>query len=219
MSSNKWDRHKLLRTVSALLPTGMVKKSGCAQNRDAFPTTRVITREPKHHWFGYYDKLQFDPTSRYVLGMEFDFEYRSPRPGDVIKIGMVDLEDNDHWIELGASRAWCWQQGCMLQWLPGSTTKMLWNDHVAGRFVCHILDTKTKVRRPIPYAIYAVIPDGKSAVTYALLSLMVTYRISIGEPRVTFLPNRKIVWETHNEGIFCLKTEKVAAPNRLAWES
>jgi hypothetical protein len=39
---------------------------------------RAITGEPKYHWFGYYDKLQFDPTSRYALGMQVGFDYRSP---------------------------------------------------------------------------------------------------------------------------------------------
>jgi hypothetical protein len=33
-----------------------------------FPPTRVITKGPRHHWFGYYDKLQFDPSGRFVLG-------------------------------------------------------------------------------------------------------------------------------------------------------
>jgi hypothetical protein len=69
------------------------------------PPVRAITHGPKYHWFGYYDKFQFDPTDRYVLAMEVDFEHRSPRPEDTIKIGMVDLEDGDRWIELGESRA------------------------------------------------------------------------------------------------------------------
>lgn len=34
------------------------------------PPIRALTKGPKFHWFGYYDKLEFDPTSRYVLGME-----------------------------------------------------------------------------------------------------------------------------------------------------
>src|SRR5262245_59106244 len=83
---------------------------------DELPPVRVVTRGPKHHWFGYYDKLQFDPTNRYLLGMEVDFEHRAPAGEDSIGIGMVDLQDNDRWIPLGRSAAWCWQQGCMLQW-------------------------------------------------------------------------------------------------------
>ena len=55
--------------------------------------SRAITSGPKHHWFGYYDKLQFDPSARYALGMEVDFEHRAPTPHDVIRVGMVDLSD------------------------------------------------------------------------------------------------------------------------------
>jgi hypothetical protein len=52
------------------------------------PQVRVITRGPKHHWFGYYDKWEFDPSDRYVLGMETDFEHRSPRADDEIRIAL-----------------------------------------------------------------------------------------------------------------------------------
>lgn len=128
------------------------------------PPVRTITRGPKHHWFGYYDKLEFDPTMRYVLGMEVDFEHRSPKPDDVVRVGMVDLADGDKWIELGEARSWCWQQGCMLQWRPGSKTEVLWNDRRDNRFVCHILDVKTRKRRTIPHPVYTVSPDGRWAV-------------------------------------------------------
>lgn len=132
------------------------------------PPVRAITHGPKFHWFGYYDKWQFDPTNRYVLGMEVDFEHRSPRPDDVIKIGMVDLQQGDKWIELGESRAWNWQQGCMLQWLPGSKSEIIWNDRVRDgqedRFVAHILNVKTGRRRTLPAPIYALNPDGRYAV-------------------------------------------------------
>lgn len=130
---------------------------------EKLPPQRVITRGPKHHWFAYYDKLQFDPTGRYVLGMEVDFEHRSPRPDDVIRIGMVDLEDGDRWIELGTSSAWCWQQGCMLQWLPGSKSEILWNDREGDHYVCHLLDVTTRAKRTVPHPIYTVSPDGRWA--------------------------------------------------------
>lgn len=135
-----------------------------AAEKSPFPPTRQITHGPRHHWFGYYDKLQFDPTSRYVLGMEVAFEHRSPTAEDVIKIGMVDLESGDRWIELDQSRAWNWQQGCMLQWLPGSATEVIWNDRDNDRFVSRILDVKTGKGRTIPHPVYSISPDGKSAV-------------------------------------------------------
>ena len=122
---------------------------------------RQITHGPKFHWFGYYDKLQFDTTERYVLGMEVDFDHRSPKPDDVIKIGMVDLEQGDRWIELGETRAWCWQQGCMLQWRPGSDDEVLWNDRDGGHFVCRILNVRTGLKRTLPHAVYHVSSDGQ----------------------------------------------------------
>jgi len=129
------------------------------------PNVRTITRGPKFHWFAYYDKLQFDPSGRYALGMEVEFEHRAPRPDDAIKIGMVDLKNDDRWTELGSSTAWGWQQGCMLQWRPNSRHQILWNDREGNRFVCRVLDTRTGRRRTIPHPIYTVSPDGKMAVS------------------------------------------------------
>lgn len=131
---------------------------------DSLPPVRAITKGPKFHWFGYYDKLEFDPSGRYVLGMEVDFEHRSPKPDDVIKIGMVDTKDGDRWIALGESRAWGWQQGCMLQWLPGSKTEVIWNDRQDNQFVSHVLDVKTRKKRTLPGPVYALSPDAKWAV-------------------------------------------------------
>lgn len=126
---------------------------------------RVITKGPKHHWFGYYDKLQFDPTNRFVLSMEVDFEGRSPLSDDEIKIGMIDLFDNDKWIELGSSKAWSWQQGCMLQFVPGSDSLIIWNDRQDDHFISHLFNIYTKKERILPFAIYALSPDGIHAVT------------------------------------------------------
>jgi hypothetical protein len=128
------------------------------------PPVRAITHGPKFHWFGYYDKLQFDPTGRYVLGMEVDFENRSPKADDVIKIGMVDLKNGDRWKQFGQTGAWCWQQGCMLQWRPGSKDQIIWNDRADGRYVCHILNVHDGKKRTLPYPIYTISPDGRTAI-------------------------------------------------------
>lgn len=125
---------------------------------------RQITRGPKHHWFGYYDKLQFDPSSRFVLGMQVDFEHRSPKADDQIEIGMVDLQKNDSWVKLGTSSAWCWQQGCMLQWIPGSLNEIIWNDRKDGQFISRIMNVVTRKMRTLPHPVYSLSPDGKYAV-------------------------------------------------------
>ena len=123
----------------------------------------TLTGGPKYHWFVYYDKCQCDPNGRYVLGMEVDFEHRSPTADDVIAVGMIDLQAGNRWTELGHSRAWCWQQGCMLQWRPGSDTQIIWNDRQDDQFVCHILDTHTGQQQTLPAPIYTIAPDGTTA--------------------------------------------------------
>jgi len=126
---------------------------------------QVLTDGPSHHWFGYYDKLEFDPTGRYVLAAQVDFEGRSPRPDDTIRVGMIDLQRGNLWTELGTSVAWGWQQGCMLQFIPGSFSKVIWNDRQGDQFVCHIKDIFTGEQKILPFPIYTLSPDGRAALS------------------------------------------------------
>lgn len=159
-------RRRILSIAGASAIAGSVARPprGTAAESAAVPV-RTITRGPRHHWFAYYDKLQFDPLVRYCLGNAVDFEHRSPRPDDAIEVGMVDLEDGDRWLPLGSSRAWGWQQGCMLQWVPGSGSTVIYNDREGDRFVARLVDATTGRSRTVPHAIYALAPDGRTAVT------------------------------------------------------
>lgn len=139
----------------------------CKQNgKKEIPVVK-LTNGPMQHWFGYYDKQQVSIDGRYVLGMQLDpsVNYRSPEAGDELRIGMIDLKDTNKWIELGTSCAWSWQQGCLLQWIPGSEDEIIWNDRQDGQFVSHILNVKTGAKRTLPRAIYALSPDGRFSVT------------------------------------------------------
>ncbi|MCX6906040.1 MAG: hypothetical protein NTW03_21685 [Verrucomicrobia bacterium] len=156
------NRRHFLKSALAGSVTGLLEISTLGAGPSATPpTARPITCGPKFHWRGYYDKLLFDPTNRFVLAHEVDFEGRSPRPEDVIRVGMVDVEDGDKWIELGATRAWNWQQGCMLQWVPGAKSEVIWNDREGDHFVCHVLDVRSGRRRTLPHPIYCLSPDGR----------------------------------------------------------
>ncbi|MHC4462731.1 MAG: hypothetical protein ACYS30_15075 [Planctomycetota bacterium] len=153
-----------LAGFSALKTVAKSKIANPKSQIQNLPPVRAITHGPKFHWFSYYDKLQFDPICRHVLGMEVDFEHRSPKADDVIRVGMVDLKNNDQWVELGETRAWCWQQGCMLQWRPRSKNEIMWNDRQGNHFACHILNIKTRKKRTLPHPFYTVSPNGRTAV-------------------------------------------------------
>ena len=132
---------------------------------DANVPVRVITHGPTHHWFGYYDKWQFDATDRYVLSNGVDFEHRSPTAEDRIEVGYVDLQKDDRWATIGHSRAWGWQQGCMLQWVPRHATAAIWNDREGDHYVSRWHDIKTGETRTLSRPIYALSPTGTTAIS------------------------------------------------------
>lgn len=170
----------------------------------ALPPIRRITKGDRFHWFGYYDKWQVDATNRYVLCNEVDFEGRTPTADDTIRIGMIDLQDNDKWIDLGGSHSWSWQQGCMLQWMPGAKEEIIWNDRVDGRFVSHILNVRTGRKRTLPDSIYALSPDGKWAITTSFSRIQDMYA-GYGYAGV---PDRnKNILAPENDGIWKMNLE------------
>ena len=128
------------------------------------PEVVPLTQGPRFHWFGYYDKFQFDPTDRYVLGMSVDFEDRAVKASDVAELGMIDLDADNEWIPLAQSRAFNWQQGCMLQWLPGSNDEIIYNDREdpegTPHYVARVHNVETGVSRSLSRPIFTVSPDG-----------------------------------------------------------
>ncbi|TWT93302.1 hypothetical protein [Stieleria varia] len=146
--------------VSAIRCPGRVSAADVGP-LETFVPCRAITSGPKHHWFGYYDKRQFDPTGTKILANEVGFEGRSPTADDEIKVGFSDTADGDRWHEIGSSRAWGWQQGCMLQWIGDDGKRVLWNDREGDSFVCRIHTLADGTTRTIDRPIYTISPDGK----------------------------------------------------------
>ncbi|MCH2211274.1 MAG: hypothetical protein MK110_08220 [Fuerstiella sp.] len=157
-------RRQTLSTLTTAAVT-LARRQLSAESTEAFPPVRTITRGPKHHWFGYYDKREFDPTDRFVLSNEVDFEHRTPRADDTIRLGMVDTGDGDKWIELGKTSSWGWQQGCMLQWRPNSDSEVVWNDRDGDQNVCRVMNVRTRRMRTLPRPIYTLSNNGQWAIT------------------------------------------------------
>lgn len=168
MESTHSRRNFLQATAGTMAGALALSTRSCASELlpvETFVPCRQITKPPGFHWFGYYDKREFDPQNRRVLSNRVNFEGRSPLPTDTVTVGYVELEDNDRWVELGTSRAWGWQQGCMLQWVGGSGSRVLWNDREGDRFVCRLVDVETGMRKTLPMPIYTVSPDGRFGLT------------------------------------------------------
>ena len=96
--------------------------------------------------------------------MAVGFESRSPKPDDIVTLGIIDTHNSDAWTDLGTTSAWCWQQGCMLQWIPGRKGSVIWNERNGDRFLSRIYDTHAGTSHVLPDAIYTVAPNGRTAI-------------------------------------------------------
>ncbi|NJN28673.1 MAG: hypothetical protein HC819_23195 [Cyclobacteriaceae bacterium] len=169
-------RRKFIQKT-ALAGVGLPLLQNVLENK-TYPVSEVIDLRDKlevkqlttglqQHWFGYYDKQQVDATGRYALGNQVDVFFRSPTPRDNLQVGLIDLENNNQWTPIGKSSAWGWQQGCMLQWLPGldgpgSSEEIVWNARMEDSFVSIIFNIKTGQKRILPKPIYNLSPDGQT---------------------------------------------------------
>lgn len=101
-----------------------------------------------------------------MLGLETTFMDRPPRPDDPATIGLIDTAEGNAWQPLARTVAWNWQQGAMLQWLPSAPHRLIvYNARQEGRFVSVVRDIFTGEERVLPRPVYALSPDGTSALS------------------------------------------------------
>lgn len=132
-----------------------------------FSDARPITRQPGHHFFGYYGIPPWNASERLYACLESEFHERAPEPGERATLGVVELA-TERYTPLITTAAWNLQQGAMIHWLPTAPeTQLLFNDldAEAGCFRPVILDLSSGTRRtvPSPIGIGAVSPNGTSA--------------------------------------------------------
>ena len=118
-----------------------------------------------HHFFGYYDKQQFDVNDRYLLTKETSFIDRSPKASD--KLDILILDSHNSWKPklISTTYAWCWQQGSMLQWVPQIDDTIMYNDRIGDRFVSKFINVKTDAAKVLPRAVYTLSNNGFNALS------------------------------------------------------
>ncbi|MGF1578064.1 MAG: hypothetical protein ACFCD0_01740 [Gemmataceae bacterium] len=134
--------------------------------QEGMPKAVAVTKGPEHHFFGYYDKCPWDKTGRYLLTNESSFVDRQPKKGELLRVGMIDLKNNNKLTVIGTTPAWCWQQGTMLQWLgSGPDRQVIHNSVDNDKYISVITDIKTGKVTRLPLPIYALSTDGTQAVS------------------------------------------------------
>jgi hypothetical protein len=93
------------------------------------------------HFFGYYNI-----TPENSIGDVLFLKVKEERiRGCLTESADIMLKESDGSIyKLTETKAWNWQQGCMLQWYPGKNDQIIFNDYDAknDKYIAKIIDTK-----------------------------------------------------------------------------
>lgn len=116
-------------------------------------------------WFGYYnyDTLNSDQTKMLVNRSNVDGV--APEKDIVIELGYYDLRTGE-WNKIGETDSWNWQQGAMLQWMPGkgNESKVIYNLSKNGHLISRIHNIDTNEDRDLDWSIYGITPDGMKSI-------------------------------------------------------
>lgn len=139
-----------------------------AGKQSVLPLSRMFSDNNYHVFFGYYDIFPFSYDGSFLLATKIPLIYRTPARDDVMLTGFYDLADpQGKFIETGRTSSWCWQQGCRLQWMPGTDCRSFIYNSINGRHYSAVVKeiatgkTEFEIERPV----YSVSPDGRSALS------------------------------------------------------
>ena len=119
------------------------------------------TREGRFHSHNYYDIAVLDDTRTLVAAYEARIEDRWMTPEDAVTVGVVSLADGG-FEPIADTTAGSRQQGPLAQWVPGRR-QLVWNHREGETFVARLHDIGTGVTRSLARSVYALAPDGATA--------------------------------------------------------
>jgi hypothetical protein len=148
-----------------------------------------VGRNGAHHFFGFYNKSNWDPFGRLLLAQEVPWRDHYLTPDLTANVGYFDLaRDDGAFHAMGETRTWNWQMGAQLQWLGGSDGRNILYHVRTGDararypfFGSEIRDIRTGEARVLPMPVYVAAPSGDWALSVDYRRLYVTHE-TIGYP-------------------------------------
>lgn len=126
----------------------------------------ISPEDGAEYFFGYYDKLPWNSTGRYMLCMRAKNTWSEPDPTSMVDILLIDTEDGNRVRRLAETKTWNVQQGCMAQWLgPDFDKIIIYNTLKDDRYCSVVMNTETMQERLLPLPVYTVSADGRTALS------------------------------------------------------
>ena len=143
---------------------------------------RLVGDGSQHHFFGYYNKSNWDRSNRLLAAQRTPWMDQRLTPESRATIGYFDTEDGDSFHAVGETCAWNWQMGSQLQWLDGAPGRQLVYNARTGDMAARypgfgavVVDVDTLQRRVLPMPVYVVAPSSAWALSINYRRLYVTH--------------------------------------------
>ena len=120
----------------------------------------IVTPQDCAYMHTFFDVCPISASGRYLAVTRLPFEHRSPYPGDIAEVCVVDLKERT--IEtVFKTQAWALQLGANIQWHPNNDNYLFCNTIENGRGVGVMIDRQAENYRKYTGPFYAVDPDGQ----------------------------------------------------------
>ena len=130
-----------------------------------FLTQIFSTKESKiAEWFGYYNYDVLSTDGKKMLCNRASFDGRAITESDTVELGYFEIETGEY-HRIATTDSFNWQQGAMLQWLPGSDDTVVYNFSDKKHFKSAIYNIDTGEKKIIDFPIYCITPNGKYSVS------------------------------------------------------
>jgi hypothetical protein len=153
------------------------------------PEVPVWCLTPEHPgvFHRFFDTWPISPSGKYLVALKLPNENRTPEPGQVAEVVLVDLATGAV-TTIGETRGWEGQMGANQQW-AGDDDHVVFNDVDPVDWSVHavILNHRTGERRRVPGGVYHVSSDGRYAACAELKAMRRTqtgYGVLVPEDHV-----------------------------------
>ena len=124
---------------------------------------QILTKGPKHHFFGYYGICPWNKDETHVLSLESNFQDRLPEANETANIGLVDVKTGE-FKKISETTAWNLQQGAMMHWHPKyPNEEILYNDFHNNQLSSAVMNIKTGKKRFLPHPVSGLDHQGNNA--------------------------------------------------------
>lgn len=126
-----------------------------------FPAKRISPLDGIY-FYGYYDIQPFCKDLH--LAHKVSFMDRVQKRGDMARVGLLDVNTSKFEC-LDATEAWNFQQGAMLQWMPGSDEEIVYNCILGSEYAAVIHNIRTGHKRYLEKPVANLSPKGDYALS------------------------------------------------------